>query len=90
MIRVLIVIIAVVAAVALIFRWRLKSAGLNVTSWYRTPWKNASVGGSRFSQHMIAWAFDVTPSNSAVMKKLQDMGFRTVLSEKDHIHASVL
>lgn len=83
-------ILGLVFVVALYYRWRLKNSGVRVTSWFRSPWKNAEVGGAGFSQHLIGWAFDVTPVNSAVHDKLREIGFGTVLRESDHIHVSVV
>lgn len=82
--------LAMVVIVALFYRWRLKQAGLTVTSWYRSPWKNAMEGGAKFSQHLIGWAFDVVPHNNAAHDKVRSLGFGTVLRESDHIHASVI
>lgn len=86
----LIAIVLLVVGIALYGRWRLYAARLNVSSWYRTPWRNYEVGGKNNSQHMIGWAFDVTPSNPGVQAKLESMNFGTVINEGDHIHVSIL
>lgn len=39
--------------------------GLSVTSWGRSPKRNAQVGGSKTSQHLIWGAFDVVPDDFA-------------------------
>ena len=90
LVKIAIGMLGVVLLVALYHNWHLKRAGLTVTSWYRTPWKNASVGGSKFSQHLIGWAWDVVPTNNAAHDKLRTMGFGTVIRESEHIHVSVI
>lgn len=65
-------------------------AGLNITSGYRTPWRNYKVGGSMFSQHLLGLAWDVTPVNSATREKLARIGFGNIMNEGDHYHASVV
>jgi len=59
-----------------------------VTSWWRSPGHNASVGGSRDSQHLIGTAFDVitkTGARAAQINQLRRAGFR-VVDELNHIH----
>ena len=63
--------------------------GFNVTSWWRTPWHNAEVGGQTFSLHQIGWAFDVTPVNSTLRELLRYWPFKYVV-EDDHIHLQIL
>lgn len=79
-----------VVVVGIFFRWKVSRENFLVTSWFRSPWKNYELGGATFSQHLIGWAVDVTPVNNVVGNKLRKIGFRTVIRESDHIHASVL
>lgn len=88
--RIVSILLLVVLVVGLFYRARLLMAGLRVTSWWRTPWRNYAVGGARWSPHMIGLAFDVTPVNNATRAVLDKMGFRYVLKESDHYHASII
>lgn len=78
----------VVLLIGVFYRLILFFFGVRVTSWYRTPWRNAIVGGTWNSFHMIGWAFDVTPVNEATASKLRSIGLKT-LNEGDHIHAQI-
>lgn len=84
------IILFAVIAIAIYYRWRLRLSGVHVTSWWRDPLKNYRVGGKWNSQHLIGWAFDVTPPTTANLIKVREMGFSYVANEGDHIHASVL
>ena len=68
--------------------WSRAGAGFVVTSWYRDPARNASVGGAAKSQHLIGLAIDLAgPSHgkAALAAELQAEGF-TVIDEGDHLH----
>lgn len=63
--------------------------GSTITSWWRSPWHNAEVGGVWNSLHQIGWGYDVLPvtsSNYAALKSI----FPTVLNEGTHLHAQWL
>lgn len=63
--------------------------GLNCTSWWRSPWKNYSIGGKWFSLHLIGWAYDVTPVNVGLQALLKVWPFKFVV-ESDHVHLQIL
>jgi len=77
-------------ALGLYYRYRLARAGLKVTSWFRTVWKNAEVGGVVNSRHLVGLAFDVTPNTIKTMKTLAPFGFRKVIDEGSHVHVEVI
>lgn len=61
------------------------------TSWYRSPAKNLAVGGSPFSQHLLAWAVDwaMPPGqNTAMVKLARELGMVGV-DEGDHVHVQM-
>jgi uncharacterized protein YcbK (DUF882 family) len=62
---------AVIVLVAFAGRALLYWNGLQVTSWYRTPWKNSEVGGKWYSLHQIGWAYDVIPVNMLLQTVLR-------------------
>lgn len=66
----------------------------SVTSWIRSPKRNASVGGSSTSQHLVGAAFDLvldnmTEANKAVLAKYFEALGCWVLVEDDHVHVQV-
>lgn len=74
-------------AFALVLRWRVQRAGLTITSQFRTPWHNFSVGGVDDNTHMTGLAFDVVPATAETEATMRRLGFRFVLNEGDHVHA---
>lgn len=71
---------------ALLLRVILKFIpGITITSWYRSPAKNVSVGGAKRSAHLLGWAADIVPVNHVVENTLRRF-FPFVLNEGDHIH----
>jgi len=63
--------------------------GSTVTSWYRNPAHNASVGGLVQSQHQLGTAFDVVPPDGRLQEqaaKLRAEGFIATV-ELRHVHA---
>ena len=81
--------ILLIVGVAFAARALLYSQGLQVTSWYRNPWKNYEVGGQWFSLHQIGWAFDVVPQNTPIQRCMEIWPFKCVV-ESDHIHLQIL
>lgn len=87
--RLILLSIFLLVGVAFAARALLYSQNVQVTSWYRTPWKNNAVGGSRWSLHQIGWAFDVVPHNKPLQQLLTVWPFKAVV-ESDHIHLQIL
>jgi hypothetical protein len=84
--------LAFVAAIALLTRAMLAVAtpGVTVTSWWRTPGKQAELRRRgyhpvRGSAHLLAWAMDVVPPTRANEASLRRW-FPFVLNEDDHLH----
>lgn len=75
------------ATFALFLRWRVTTAGLKITSQFRTPWHNYAVGGVDHSTHLFGLAFDVVPDDETTISILRELGFKTLISEGDHVHA---
>lgn len=75
------------------FVWKLLELFLqsrySVTSWFRTPEHNASVGGSPSSLHLRGLAVDVVPgdgvSRDALLAHAVRVGLHGVV-EADHVH----
>jgi hypothetical protein len=87
--RLVIFMLIAVVVVAFFGRAILAMNGFTVTSWFRTPWGNASVDGKTFSLHQIGWAWDVVPVNSKLQALLDYWPFKYVV-ESDHIHIQFL
>ena len=87
--RVVFLSVLVILFVGLAARALLAYYDLQVTSWWRMPWKNMEVGGKTFSLHQIGWAFDVVPKNARMMEVLRVWPFKYVV-ESDHIHLQIL
>ena len=71
-----------------IYRLLIANEGMAVTSWWRSFWHNAEVGGVKASLHQIGLAWDVVPVSNENIAKLNAMGL-TVIDEGDHLHAQV-
>lgn len=87
--RYLILFLCILVGVAFAGRALLYSHGLSVTSWYRSPWYNYSIGGKWYSLHLIGWAYDVVPQNKPLIEMTRVWPFKTVV-ESDHIHLQIL
>lgn len=87
--RLLIVTLIIIFLVGVIGRALLYHQGLQVTSWWRSPWKNYEVGGNWLSLHLIGWAYDVVPVNKLMQEALKAWPFKVVV-ESDHIHLQIL
>lgn len=67
------------------------ASGLEVsaTSWYRSPERNAQVGGSPWSQHLVGWGLDVVgPGANQFAKAVRARGMIAVV-EADHVHVQL-
>lgn len=65
--------------------WAYQRSGpWTVTSWWRSPEHNRSVGGVDDSQHLIGTAFDVI-ERPRIAEALRAAGF-VVVREPDHLH----
>lgn len=77
-----------VLMLGLIYRLVIASKGMTVTSWWRTPWHNAEVGGVKASLHMLGLAWDVIPVTDENANALRSLGLK-VIDESDHLHAQI-
>lgn len=87
--RIILFAIGLMLFVGLAGRAILAYQGVTVTSWWRSPWHNAEVGGNRLSLHLIGWAYDVVPVNSLLQRVITIWPFKYVV-ESDHIHLQIL
>ena len=87
--KILLFSIGIILFVGLLGRAVLFFHGLTVTSWWRTPWKNAEVEGKPLSLHLIGWAYDVIPVNAAMSAALRQYNCKVVV-ESDHLHLQIV
>lgn len=80
--------ILAIVAIGVIYRLLLAYHGLTVTSWWRSFWHNAEVGGMKTSLHQLGLAFDVLPVTAETEQTLRGLGLN-ILNEGDHIHAQI-
>lgn len=63
------------------------SASLHISSWWRDPGSNASVGGHPQSQHLVGLAMDVGgPIAARELYAQHARNFLHVVEESDHVH----
>jgi uncharacterized protein YcbK (DUF882 family) len=74
--------------IGIAYRLMIYFNGMQVTSWWRSFWHNAEVGGVKASLHQVGLAFDVVPVSAENVSKLSALGLR-VINEGDHLHAQV-
>jgi hypothetical protein len=67
----------------------IRFRGMTITSWWRSPWKNAAVGGVTNSLHMVGLAWDIVPVTYENERALADAGLK-VINEGDHLHAQIV
>jgi uncharacterized protein YcbK (DUF882 family) len=77
-----------VVTLGVIYRLLIASEGMQVTSWWRSFWHNAEIGGVKASLHQIGLAWDVIPVTDGNAEKLSAMGLH-VINEGDHLHAQI-
>lgn len=70
------------------YRLAIWLEGMTVTSWWRSFWHNAEVGGVKTSLHQLGLAFDVLPVTDENIAKLNALGL-TVINEGTHLHAQI-
>lgn len=87
--RLLFIGIVVIVLIGLAGRALLHYHGLSVTSWWRSPWKNYSIGGKWLSLHLIGWAYDVVPVNQSLQAVIKVWPFKFVV-ESDHVHLQIV
>jgi hypothetical protein len=78
-----------VVSLGVIYWARLRSIpGATVTSWWRSPWHNAEVGGVSTSFHLIGWGWDITPGGALMQAEVAKtaLPFLKVIDEGDHLH----
>lgn len=92
-INAVVLVVLAITAVALYTRFLGGSIG-RITSWWRTPWHNADVGGRSGSTHILGWAVDLVPGAGESMDDIADAaraaGFPVVVNEGNHVHVSWL
>lgn len=81
--------IGLIVFIAFAGRALLYWQNLQVTSWYRNPWKNYEIGGKWLSLHLIGWAYDVIPVNRPLQEVMRYWPFKAIV-ESDHIHLQIL
>ena len=88
----------VMLAVHVLEPMRAKLGPIRITSGYRSPEKNAAIGGAKRSQHMLGEAVDLAlvkgHSAPAVLRAIHDLGLPVdqaigyIPSEGGHVHVS--
>jgi len=86
--RVGLFVIALVVIVGVIYRLIIAYYGMSVTSWWRSFWHNAEVGGKATSFHQLGLAWDVLPVTDENENILKNLGL-TVVNEGTHLHAQI-
>lgn len=81
-------VVIAITLVALYTRYLGGKTGATVTSWWRTPWRNAEVGGRGGSLHVLGWAVDLVPASPDIEEAARAVGFPVVVNEGNHIHAA--
>ncbi len=87
--RIVILAVCLIIGVSFLGRALLYWHGLRVTSWWRSPWHNKTIGGKWYSLHQIGWAYDVIPINTLMQEVIKIWPFKVVV-ESDHIHLQIL
>ena len=87
--KVLLLSIALILFLGLVGRAILYYHGVQVTSWWRSPWKNAEIGGNWLSLHLIGLAYDVVPVNPVIRGLLAQYPWKVVV-ESDHLHLQMM
>lgn len=82
-------ILALIFALGYTYYLLLTAQGMRITSWWRTPWHNAAVGGVSASLHQLGLAWDVIPVTEENEIRLRSYGLR-VINEGDHLHAQIV
>lgn len=62
---------------------------LGISSWYRDPLHNASVGGKQDSQHIIGTAMDLVGEDSSLVAQLFQALGGVHVPEGDHEHVQL-
>ena len=65
--------------------WGVRYHDAAATSWYRSPYENARVGGSPESQHQVGLAVDLLPADGALAAAIAAAGL-VVVVVPDHVH----
>lgn len=87
-IRIGIAAILILLSVGIVYRLLIYFNGMTVTSWWRSFWHNAEVGGVKTSLHQLGLAWDILPVTQANIETLNALGL-TVINEQDHLHAQI-
>jgi hypothetical protein len=61
-------------------------AGQRITSWHRTPERNAAAGGDRQSQHLFSLGIDVVGPNLNATQIFARRNGLIAVNEGDHLH----
>lgn len=80
--------VGLLALTGAVYYLLIRAQGMSITSWWRSPWKNAEVGGVPNSRHLFGLAWDVVPVTTENEMRLRALGL-TVINEGDHLHAMV-
>jgi len=70
----------------LFFEFARRFPGRTVTSFYRDPINNRRVGGARFSQHLLALAFDSVGPDDEGARAFADALGLVAIREPTHLH----
>ena len=85
------VVVGLVLGAGVLYAWTFsRLQGVQVSSWWRSPWRNNEVGGSWLSLHQLGLAWDLIPGTATTQAQAIATGLpMKIVPEGDHIHVQL-